>query len=50
MSLIRCNKKTYRLLVAKKRITGKNMTDLIEYAVINMPYVTSDKNVFKKNK
>ena len=39
MALIRCNKKTHLLLVAKKNMTGESMADLMEYAVVNMPYI-----------
>lgn len=46
MALIRCNKKTHLLLVAKKNMTGETMADLMEYAVINMPYIPI-KNVKK---
>jgi len=47
MALIRCNQKTYQMLIAKKQATGKSMSNLVEYAIFNMPYMIIKENGFK---
>lgn len=39
MTSIRTNKTTALLLMAKKEVTGQSMTKLVEFAVMNMPYI-----------
>jgi len=44
MALIRCDKLTYNILIAKKEATGRPISKLLEYAVFNMPYIMVNKN------
>lgn len=36
---IRCSRKIHNILLIKKKATGKSMADLVEFAVMNMPYI-----------
>jgi len=36
---VRCSKEIHNLLIIKKKATGKSMADLVEFAVMNMPYI-----------
>ena len=51
MTLVRCDKTTYNMLIAKKHATGKTIPKLLEYAVFNMPYMMvgeNEKNIKKQ--
>jgi hypothetical protein len=37
--IIRTSKNAKRILAAKAKVTGRSISELTEYAVMNMPYI-----------
>jgi len=52
MSHVRINKTSEQILIQKSNLTGVSKTKLVEYALINMPFVPQKKikNGFKQKR
>jgi len=48
--IIRCKKLTKKLLIKRKEATGHSIPTLLEYAVLNMPYIAPKKMKNDKQK
>jgi len=43
MPHVRCNKRVEQILAIKTKATGRSRPELLEYALINMPYIPPKK-------